>query len=194
MDAEATSAKDVNVDELSCAAWIARFLKGRGVDRVFGLQGGHIQPIWDHLARQGVRIIDVRHEGAAVHMAHAHAELTGQFAVAMVTAGPGVTNTVTAIANASLARAPVLVIGGCTSRAQANLGPLQDIPHVDILRPVTRQSRTLRVPDQAIREFDEGVARAFGDLGEPGPVYLEIPTDVLRTHIPANLVLNEWMR
>ena len=80
---------------------------------------------------------------------------------------------------------PVLVIGGCTSRAQANLGPLQDIPHVDILRPVTRQSRTLRVADQVIREFDEGVARAFGDLGEPGPVYLEIPTDVLRAHVAA---------
>ena len=86
------------------------------------------------------------------------------------------------------------MIGGCTSRAQANLGPLQDIPHVDIMRPVTRQSRTLRVADQAIREFDEGVARAFGDLGEPGPVYLEIPTDVLRTHVPPNLVLDEWMR
>jgi acetolactate synthase-1/2/3 large subunit len=190
----APSANDLNADHESCAAWIARFLKARGVDRIFGLQGGHIQPIWDHAAQLGIRIIDVRHEVAAVHMAHAHAELTGQLGVAMVTAGPGVTNTTTGVANASLARAPVLVIGGCTSRAQANLGPLQDIPHVDILRPVTRQSRTLRVADQVIREFDEGVARAFGDLGEPGPVYLEIPTDVLRTHVPANLVLEEWMQ
>ena len=107
----------------ACSAWIARFLKQRGVDRIFGLQGGHIQPIWDHVARQGIRIIDVRDEGAAVHMAHAHAELTGQLGVAMVTAGPGVTNTVTAICNASLARAPVLLIGGCTSRPQANMGP-----------------------------------------------------------------------
>jgi acetolactate synthase I/II/III large subunit len=189
----ATSANDLNSDHESCAAWIARFLKARGVDRIFGLQGGHIQPIWDHAAQLGIRIIDVRHEVAAVHMAHAHAELTGELGVAMVTAGPGVTNTTTGVANASLARAPVLVIGGCTSRAQANLGPLQDIPHVDILRPVTRQSRTLRVADQVIREFDEGVARAFGDLGEPGPVYLEIPTDVLRTHVPADLVLEEWM-
>ena len=189
----AASVQDLNADHHSCAAWIARFLKARGVDRIFGLQGGHIQPIWDHAAQLGIRIVDVRHEAAAVHMAHAHAELTGELGVAMVTAGPGVTNTVTAVANASLARAPVLVIGGCTSRAQANLGPLQDIPHVEILRPVTRQSRTLRVADQVIREFDEGVSRAFGDLGEPGPVYLEIPTDVLRTHVPANLVLEEWM-
>jgi len=185
--------QDLNSDEQSCAAWIARFLRARGIDRVFGLQGGHIQPIWDHVARQGIRIIDVRDEGAAVHMAHAHAELTGTFGVAMVTAGPGVTNTVTAMANASLARAAVLLVGGCTSRPQANMGPLQDIPHVDLLRPVCRVARTLRVADQVVRELDEAVARACGDSGEPGPAYVEIPTDVLRTHVPPQLVLDEWM-
>ncbi|TPQ47103.1 acetolactate synthase [Prosthecomicrobium hirschii] len=185
---------DLNSDPESCAAWIAKFLKARGVDRLFGLQGGHIQPIWDFVAREGIRIIDVRDEGAAVHMAHAHAELTGTLGVAMVTAGPGVTNCVTAIANASLARMPVLLIGGCTSRPQANMGPLQDIPHVDILKPVTRTSRTARVADQVIRELDEAVARAFGDMGEPGPVYIEIPTDVLRTRVAPNLVLDDWMR
>ena len=86
--------------EQNCAGWIAKFLAARGIDRIFGLQGGHIQPIWDHAARLGIRIIDVRDEGAAVHMAHAHAELTGTLGVVMVTAGPGVTNTVTAVANA----------------------------------------------------------------------------------------------
>src|SRR5262252_10138627 len=185
---------DLATDPNSCAAWIARFLARRGVDRVFGLQGGHIQPIWDHVARLGVGIVDVRDEGAAVHMAHAHAELTGKLGVAMVTAGPGVTNTVTAIANASLARAPVLLIGGCTSRPQANMGPLQDIPHTDLMRPVTRASRTARVAEQVVRELDEAVARAMGDAGEPGPVYIEIPTDVLRTRVPPQLVLDEWMR
>ena len=64
---------DLNSDPESVAAWIAKFLRARGIDRVFGLQGGHIQPIWDHLAQLGVRIVDVRDEGAAVHMAHAHA-------------------------------------------------------------------------------------------------------------------------
>lgn len=186
--------QDLNSDELSVAAWIAKFLQARGVDRIFGLQGGHIQPIWDFAAQRGIRIVDVRHECAAVHMAHAHAELTGGFGVAMVTAGPGVTNTVTAIANASLARIPLLLIGGCTSRPQANMGPLQDIPHVDIIRPVARQSRTARVAEQVIRELDEAVARAMGDGGEPGPVYLEIPTDVLREHVAENLVLDDWMR
>ena len=189
----ATAPVDLAAAPDSCAAWIARFLEQRGVDRIFGLQGGHIQPIWDHVARRGIRIIDVRDEGAAVHMAHAHAELTGSFGVAMVTAGPGVTNTVTAMANAYLARVPVLLIGGCPPRPQVNMGPLQDIPHVDILRPVTRTSRTLRVAEQLVRELDEAVARALGDAGEPGPVYLEIPTDVLRQSVPSALVLDEWL-
>jgi acetolactate synthase-1/2/3 large subunit len=185
--------QDLGAPEGSAAAWIAKFLLRRGIDRVFGLQGGHIQPIWDWLGRLGIRIIDVRDEGAAVHMAHAHAELTGGFAVAMVTAGPGVTNCVTAMANASLARVPVLLIGGCPPRPQVNMGPLQDIPHVEIMRPVTRQARTLRVAEQVLRELDEGVARAMGDAGEPGPVYLEIPTDVLREGIPPALAMEEWL-
>jgi acetolactate synthase-1/2/3 large subunit len=193
-DKVSASAKDFGTGENSVAAWIAQFLKRRGVDRIFGLQGGHIQPIWDHVARVGIRIIDVRDEGAAVHMAHAHSELTGRLGVAMVTAGPGVTNTVTALANAWIARVPVLLIGGCTSRAQANMGPLQDIPHVDIIKPVARTARTLRVPDQVIRELDEAVARAEGDAGEPGPSYIEIPTDVLRTEVAPALVLDDWMR
>ncbi|MEJ2866643.1 thiamine pyrophosphate-binding protein [Actinomycetospora sp. OC33-EN08] len=176
------------------ASLVAEFLTEHGVDRVFGLQGGHIQPIWDQLARRGVRIVDVRDEGSAVHMAHAHTELTGQIAVAMVTAGPGVTNTVTAVANASVSRIPLLVIGGCPPIPQSNMGPLQDIPHTAILEPVTRLSRTLRSADQVLREFDEAWARASGDRGEPGPVYLEIPTDVLRREVPPALRMPEHLR
>ena len=104
------------------AELIARFLVARGVDRIFGLQGGHIQPIWDQLDRHGVRVIDVRDEGAAVHMAQAHAALSGQVGVAIVTAGPGVTNCVTAVVNARLERAPVLLIGGCPPRPQEDIG------------------------------------------------------------------------
>ncbi|MBU6438506.1 MAG: thiamine pyrophosphate-binding protein, partial [Betaproteobacteria bacterium] len=120
----------------SVAEIVARFLVARGVDRIFGLQGGHIQPIWDWLAQLGVRIIDVRDEGAAVHMAHAHAALAGGVGVCMATAGPGVTNCVTAMTNAHLERVPVLLIGGCPPRAQDDLGPLQGIDHAAILAPV----------------------------------------------------------
>ena len=104
------------ITENSAAALIARFLKARGVDRVFALCGGHIMPIWMRLDAEGIRIVDVRDERAAVYMAHAHAELTGGLGVALVTAGPGVTNAMTGIANAHVARAPVLVLSGTPPR------------------------------------------------------------------------------
>ena len=172
---------------------VVDLLIARGVDRVYGLQGGHIQPIWDYLARKGVRIIDVRDEGAAVHMAHAHAVLTGGVGIALVTAGPGVTNCVTAMANALLERVPVLLIGGCAPRAQDDLGPLQGIAHTEIMRPVTRASRTLRVADNVLRDLDKAWATAAGDGNPPGPVYVELPTDVLRETVPPKLVLPEYL-
>lgn len=175
------------------AAVIARFLRARGISRAFGLQGGHIQPIWDQAARLGLPIVDVRDEGAAVHMAQAHSELTGELGVAMATAGPGVTNTVTAVANASVSRTPLLLIGGCPPRPQINMGPLQGIPQVEILRPITLHARTATVAEQVLRELDEAVTRAYGDAGEPGPVYVEIPTDVLRQPISEKLVLDEYL-
>ena len=185
---------DLNANALSVASWIAQSLKARGVTRIFGLQGGHIQPIWDFAAQLGIRIVDVRDEGAAVHMAHAHAELTGELGVCMATAGPGVTNCVTGMCNADLARVPILLIGGCTPCPQANMGPLQDIPHVAIMDPVCRYSRTARVADQVLREMDHAIACALGDGGKPGPSYLEIPTDILRETVPETLVLNDWMK
>ena len=175
------------------AELVVDFLIARGVDRVFGLQGGHIQPIWDQLGQRGVRIVDVRDEGAAVHMAHAHAVLSGGVGIAMATAGPGVTNCVTAMANAQLERVAVLLIGGCAPRAQDDLGPLQGIAHVDIMRPVTRAARTLRVADNVLRDLDKAFATAAGDGNPPGPVYVEIPTDVLRQTVPPKLVLREYL-
>lgn len=164
------------------------------MDRVFGLQGGHIQPIWDHLAQLGVRIVDVRDEGAAVHMAHAHAALSGQVGVCLATAGPGVTNCVTAITHAHLERVPLLLIGGCPPVPQDDLGPLQGIDHAAIMAPVTRASRTLRVADQVARDLDKAWAMASGDGNPPGPVYLEVPTDVLRQTVHPACVLEEHLR
>lgn len=188
----------MNAQHTSVAELVARFLIARGVDRIYGLQGGHIQPIWDWLARLGVRIIDVRDEGAAVHMAHAHSVLGAaqghSLGVAMVTAGPGVTNTVTAMTHAHLERVPVLLIGGCPPRLQEDLGPLQGIDHVALLAPVTRHARTLRVAEQIARDLDKAWSLAQGDGGPPGPVYLEIPTDVLRETVHPACVLPEHLR
>lgn len=111
-----------SLSETSSAAVIARFLKEKGVKRVYALCGGHIMPIWMQLVKVGIQIVDVRDERAAVYMAHAEAQLSGGFGVAMVTAGPGVTNAMTGIANAHTARVPVLVLSGVPPQAQENRG------------------------------------------------------------------------
>ena len=113
-------------------------------------------------------------------LAQAYSFFTGKVGIALVTAGPGVTNTVTGVANAFLSNIPILLIGGCTSIPQSNMGPLQDIPHIEILRPITNYARTARVPEQIIREIDLAYSFAIGQMGAPGPSYIEIPTDVLR--------------
>ncbi|HYF20223.1 MAG TPA: thiamine pyrophosphate-binding protein, partial [Ramlibacter sp.] len=176
------------------AAVIARFLKARGVDRVFALCGGHVMPMWMRLDQEGIRIVDVRDERAAVYMAHAHAELTGGLGVALVTAGPGVTNAMTGIANAHVARASVLVLSGTPPTAQENRGALQDMVHTEFVRPLTRYARTVREPSLVVQELDEAVSRALGHGGEPGPVYLDFPVDTLRAEVPRALQREEHLR
>ena len=176
------------------AGVIARFLKARGVDRIFALCGGHIMPIWMRCDAEGIRIIDVRDERAAVYMAHAHSELTGGLGVALVTAGPGVTNAMTGIANAHVARASVLVLSGVPPGPQENRGALQDIVHTDLVRSLTRYARTVREPALVLQELDEAVARAMGQGGDPGPVYLDFPTDTLRATVPRAVQLDEHFR
>ncbi|HJM61181.1 MAG TPA: thiamine pyrophosphate-binding protein [Alphaproteobacteria bacterium] len=175
----------------SVAAYIARTLRARGVKRVFALCGGHIMPIWMRLDAEGIAIVDVRDERAAVHMAQAHAELTGEIGVTLATAGPGLTNAMTGIANAHVSRAPVLVISGIPPKAQENRGALQDIDHTQLVRPITRYARTVREPNLVPAELDEALARALGEGSEPGPAFLDFPTDCLRAAVPEALQLTE---
>ncbi len=148
-------------------------------------------PIWMQLDAQGIQIVDVRDERAAVYMAHAHAEITGGLGVALVTAGPGVTNAMTGIANAHVARAPILVLSGTPPRPQENRGALQDMSHVEFVRPLTRYARTVREADLVLQELDEAVARAQGHGSEPGPAYLDFPVDTLRAEPSAAVQLPE---
>lgn len=178
----------------SVAGLVARLLKARGVKRVFALCGGHIMPIWMQLDAEGIAIVDVRDERAAVHMAQAHAELTGELGVALVTAGPGMTNAITGIANAHVSRASILVISGGSPRPQENRGGLQDLDHTQLVRTITRYARTVREPTLALAELDEAIARAFGDGGEPGPSYIDFPTDTLRAAVPKPMQLDEHLR
>ena len=178
----------------SVANLIARFLKSQGVQRVYGLCGGHIMPIWMALDAQGIRIIDVRDERAALYMAHAEADLTGTLGVALVTAGPGVTNAMTGIANAHVSRASVLVISGTPPMAQEHRGALQDMVHTELVASITRMARTVRHPALALATLNEATCRAYGQGNEPGPVYIDFPVDVLRSVPPAAVLLTEHFK
>ncbi|MCB4806434.1 acetolactate synthase-1/2/3 large subunit [Methylobacterium brachiatum] len=180
--------------DYQAASVIARFLKNRGVQRVYGLCGGHIMPVWMAVDAVGIRIVDVRDERAAVHMAQGEAEVTGALGVALVTAGPGVTNAMTGIANAHISRAPILILSGTPPRDQENRGALQDLDHARLVGPITRYARTVREPGLIPQELAEAVARALGEGGDPGPAFLDVPTDVLRADVPAPLLLPELMR
>jgi acetolactate synthase-1/2/3 large subunit len=159
---------------------VAGFLVRRGVHRVYGLCGGHIQPIWDEVARAGIQIVDVRHESAAVYMAQAQADLTGSLGVAIVTAGPGLTNAATGIANASVSRSPILVISGRPPRPQAGMGALQDIPQGDLVRPICRRVEVVSERHHVLPRL-EATVRAAEGVGTPaGPAYIDFPTDLLR--------------
>jgi acetolactate synthase-1/2/3 large subunit len=184
----------MKVDPDSVAGLVARLLKRRDIDRAFALCGGHIMPIWMRLDAEGIRIVDVRDERAAVHMAQAHAELTGGLGVALVTAGPGVTNSMTGIANAHISCTPVLIMSGTSPMPQENRGGLQDLDHTQLVRPITRYARTVRDPALALAELDEAIARALGEGGEPGPSYIDFPTDVLRRLVPKPVQLDEHLR
>jgi acetolactate synthase-1/2/3 large subunit len=155
----------------------ARALKEAGVEVVFTLSGGHIMPLYDGCIDEGIRIVDVRHEQAAVHAADAWARCRpGSIGVAAITAGPGVTDGVTGIANAWRANSPILVFGGQGPFANLRRGSLQEMDHIGVVRPITKYAdaiyQTHRIPEYielAIRHAVSGI---------PGPAYLEIPMDV----------------
>ena len=191
-DREASKTKLQSLESTEVSFLIAKFLAERGVNRVFSLCGGHILPIWDHAARMGIEIIDVRDERCAVHMAHAHSEVTGELGVAMVTAGPGMTNAMTGIANAHTSRVPVLIISGVPPRPQWNRGPLQELPQVEIVKPITRYARTIGYASHILRELDEAVACAKGQGNEPGPAFIDFPTDLLREQLPESLIDKDY--
>jgi acetolactate synthase-1/2/3 large subunit len=159
---------------------IAGFLAASGVRRVYGLTGSHIKPIWEACSKVGIRIVDVRHEVAAVHMAQAEADLTGSLAVATVTTGPGLTNAVTGIAAAHAGRIPVLVLSALPPAAQLGLGALEELDQAELVRSITRLSRTITSPRQVLPFLHAAFSAAVGDDGLPGPVYLDLPTDLLR--------------
>ncbi len=156
---------------------VAQALQAHGVRSIFTLCGGHISPILSAAKARGIRIVDVRDEATAVFAADASARLLGLPGVAAVTAGPGISNTITALKNAQLAQSPVILIGGAAPTALQGRGALQDIdqrplvaPHVKLFTKIVR-----------VRDLGPAVDEAFAvaQAGVPGPVFIECPVDLL---------------
>ena len=155
----------------------AQALAAEGVDAIFTLSGGHVLPIYEGCRLEGIRIVDVRHEQSAAHAAEAWGRVRRSAGVAVVTAGPGVTGTVTAVANALVAQAPLVVVGGARPLAQSERGALQELDQLSLMKPITKWAVTCA----ATERIPELVAAAFRHALAPprGPVYLELPMDVL---------------
>ena len=173
---------------------VAQALKRHGTTHLFTLCGGHIQAIYDGCIDEGIRVVDVRHEQTAGHAADGYARVTGRPGVCAVTAGPGVTDVVTAIANAQRAQVPLVCIGGAGPKALCDMGSLQDMDHVALMRPITKWA--VQVPET--RRIAEYVDAAFrvAQSNVPGPVFLEMPLDLLMNmhddaELPATRPLEE---
>jgi len=155
----------------------ARAIAAHGVDTIFTLSGGHVMPVYEGCRHEGVRVIDVRHEQAAGHAAEAWGRQRRACGVALVTAGPGVTGTITAVANAAVSQTPLLVVGGARPLVQAGQGALQELDQLSLLRPLTKWAELCGDPAR----IPDSVATAFRHALAPprGPAYLELPMDVL---------------
>ena len=165
------------MDTLTGGQLVARMLRREGVGAVFTLPGLHVAPIYAGLVEEGIRVIDTRHEQAAAHAADGWARLTRGVGVAIVTAGPGVTDAVTGVANAWAANVPLLLIGGAAPTFNQGRGSLQEMPQTQLFQGITKWSD--RVPSPEL--VPSYLAKAFrvARAGRPGPVFLEIPWDVL---------------
>jgi len=158
-------------------AIIGEHLARHGVQFMFTLCGGHISPILTGARAAGIRVVDVRDEKHAVFAADAVARMTGTVGVAAVTAGPGVTNTITAIKNAQMAQSPIILFGGATPTILKGRGALQDIDQLVLLKPLTKWATSVRTVKSLGPVVDKAIEVATS--GTPGPVFIEVPVDVL---------------
>ncbi|MGD2170954.1 MAG: thiamine pyrophosphate-binding protein [Gammaproteobacteria bacterium] len=187
-DTLARKTKDGSV--VSGGHLVAKALKAEGVDTIFTLCGGHIIDIYDGCLDEGIRIIDVRHEQTAAHAADGYARQTGKLGCVVTTAGPGCTNAVTGVATAFRSESPILHIGGQSSLTQHKMGSLQDLPHVDMMTPITKFASGVFSTERVADMVSMAARECFN--GAYGPSYLEIPRDILDREIPIeNAVIPE---
>ena len=157
---------------------LVQTLAQAGVTRIFALSGNQIMPIFDACLEAGIELIHTRHEGATVFMAEAYAQLTGQVGVALVTAGGGLANSVGALASARASDTPVLLLSGDSPRGQDGTGAFQEMDQVAITQAVTKWS--FRSQDASGLGSDAARAIDSAMTGQPGPVHLALPFDVVK--------------
>jgi acetolactate synthase-1/2/3 large subunit len=173
--------KSMDGNVISGGRLVARALKNEGVDTIFTLCGGHIIDIYDGCVDEGIRIVDFRHEQVAAHAADGYARQTGKLGVVVTTAGPGCTNASTGVATAFRSETPMLHIGGQGALTQHMMGSLQDLPHVEMMKAITKFAAGVRSTERIADMVSMAAREAFS--GAPGPAYLEIPRDVLDREI-----------
>ncbi|HME91201.1 MAG TPA: thiamine pyrophosphate-binding protein [Myxococcaceae bacterium] len=156
---------------------VARMLKKEGVRHIFTLSGLHIAPIYAGCVEEGIEVVDMRHEQAAAHAADAYARITRGIGVAVVTAGPGVTDALTGVANANAANSPLVLLGGAAPIFNQSRGSLQEMEQVDLFHRITKWSD--RVPTPELVPLYLAKAARVALSGRPGPVFLELAWDVL---------------
>ena len=169
------------MDKIIGGRLAAEALIERDVDYIFSLSGGHITPIYQFLENSKITIFDTRHEQAAVFMAEAWARMTRKPAVAMVTAGPGFTNALSGIASARLSNTPVILIAGCVGLESVEKLDLQDMTQLPVIAPMVKKAFVCQVAERIPEYIDMAFRAAMS--GRPGPVYLELPCDLLNATI-----------
>ena len=173
----ATAVAPKEAGKISGGNLVAKALKNEGVEVIFTLCGGHIIDIYDGCLNEGIKIIDVRHEQVAAHAADGYWRVTGKTGCAVVTAGPGTTDAITGVANAFRAESAMLLIGGQGPSSQHRMGSLQDLPHVDMMQPITKFASTVPSTDRVADMVTMAMRECYN--GAPGPSFLEIPRDIL---------------
>ncbi|MCZ4053052.1 thiamine pyrophosphate-binding protein [Oxalobacter sp. OxGP1] len=168
---------DAQADSISGGHLVAKALRNEGIDTIFTLSGGNIVDIYDGCVSEGIRIIDFRHEQVAAHAADGYARQTGQTGCLVTTAGPGCCNAITGMATALRSETPLLHIGGQGATIQHLQGSLQEFDHVKLMSPVTKWATSVRSTERIADMVAMGCREAWGEV--PGPVYLEIPRDLL---------------
>ena len=167
---------------------IGSFLRHKNISSIFTLCGGHISPILVGCEKENINIIQVRDEASAVFAADAVSRLTESIGVAIVTAGPGVTNTITAIKNAQMAQSPLLLIGGAAATLLKGRGSLQDIDQISLLKTYVKSAVSVKKTRDVIPTLGNAINTAIS--GVPGPVFVELPIDLL---YPENDIRTEHM-